>query len=115
MDSVPEKNSTEKRVVHFRALNEVITRLKEYDRDEMATLRIRRVDFESMQVLTLMDASFAQEPGCKSQMGFISVITDSAVMEKAASCDLVEFQRHHNRTSGWIDDGSGVGSDVGST
>ena len=50
------------------------------------------VPLSQIVVLTLMDASFANETGSKSQMGFISLIADASVSTKPAVVNTVEFQ-----------------------
>ena len=68
VSALTQKDPKGHKVMHLRVLNEVITRLKDYDNQGLATLRTRPVDLANLQVLTLMDASFAKEVGCKSQM-----------------------------------------------
>ena len=92
VSALTQKDPKGHKVMHLRVLNEVITRLKDYDNQGLATLRIRPVDLANLQVLTLMDASFAKEVGCKSQMGFMSMLTNKRVLEGSATCCLVEFQ-----------------------
>ena len=84
VSALAQKDPKGRRLLHLRVLNDIIDRLQDYDKRGLATLRIRRVDIERLQVLTLMGASFAKEPGCQSQMGFMSMITDMrALMELA--------------------------------
>ena len=81
-----------RKLLHMRALNEVVDRLQEANARGEATLKVRRVPLKDLQVLTLMDASFAQEVGSKSQMGFMSMLTSSDVQRGPEVCNLVEFQ-----------------------
>jgi len=44
------------------------------------------------QVLTSFDASFAREPGMKSQLGFMTFLTTGPVEQEETVCNIAEFQ-----------------------
>ena len=50
------------------------------------------VDLSDVALITVMDASFANEPGRKSQAGFISLMTTESIKRGAADCNVTEFQ-----------------------
>ena len=52
----------------------------------------RPLDLENLTILTIMDASFANEEGSKSQMGFLNLMTTSSVESGPSICNNVEFQ-----------------------
>ena len=66
VSALAQKDSNEKQVLHMRTLNELINRLKEYDEQGLATLRLRKISIKNIVVLTLMDASFAKKVGCQN-------------------------------------------------
>lgn len=77
---------------HVRKLNAVIQTVKQLDSDGLARIVLRRHDLEKLMVVTHFDASFAKEPGHKSQSGFVSVVTDQTVLEKPTLASLVDIQ-----------------------
>ena len=81
-----------KQVVHVRALNELISRLHALKADSLARLQIMPVDLSDVVLITVMDASFANEMGKKSQAGFISLMTTESIKRGAADCNVTEFQ-----------------------
>eukprot|EP00959_Pyramimonas_sp_CCMP1952_P202077 4225549-Pyramimonas_sp.AAC.1 len=88
VSALSHKDSSEKQVLHIRALNELIDRLKGYDKQGLATLRLRKLNIENLMVLTLMGASFAKEAGCKSQMGSMNMLTGIGIQTGPETCDL---------------------------
>jgi len=81
-----------KTVTHVRALNELVKRLQTLKIDGGACLRLHPLDLGKAQVVTVMDASFANEEGKKSQCGFINLITQTDIAEGMTVCNIVEFQ-----------------------
>ena len=59
-----------KKVLRLRAVNEFIDQVQALSREGKARSTIRPLDIKSIAVLTMMDASFAKDEGCKSQMGY---------------------------------------------
>ena len=92
VSALAQRNPKGRKVVHMKALNEIIDRLQDMDNKGKAKLIIRKIDIQHLMVLTVMDASFAQEVGCKSQMGFMYIMTDTTILKGEATCALVEFQ-----------------------
>jgi hypothetical protein len=58
-----------------------------------AKIVFRKVDLDKLVVVTSLDASFAKEEGMKSQCGFISVITESGILQEPTICNIVEYTR----------------------
>ena len=56
-----------------------------------AKIVFRKVDLDKLVVVTSLDASFAKEEGMKSQRGFISVITESDILQQPTLCNIVEY------------------------
>ena len=56
-----------------------------------AKIVFRKVDLDKLVVVTSLDASFAKEEGMKSQCGFISVITESYILQEPTVCNIVEY------------------------
>ena len=81
-----------KKVVHVKALNEMINRLHAMQKAGQARLRIVATDLDNVALVTVMDASFANEPGKKSQGGFLNLMTTKEIALGAADCNLTEFQ-----------------------
>ena len=81
-----------KRVLHMRALNELIDRLLDLNKKGMCKLVFRPVPIDKLVVLTILGASFANEIGSKSQMGFLNLIADAAVSTVSSTVNTVEFQ-----------------------
>ena len=61
-----------------------------FDKGE-AKIVFRKVDLDKLVVVTSLDASFAKEEGMKSQCGFISVITESGILQEPTICNTVEY------------------------
>ncbi len=79
-----------KKVVHVKALNDLVNCLQAMKEEGLARLQIVPVDLDNLA--TIMDASFANEPGRKSQAGFISLITTEAIKNGPVNCNVTEFQ-----------------------
>ena len=86
------QGKTAKKVVHVRALNEIIDRLHAMKAKGLARLRFVPMDLNNIALVTVMDASFANEPGRKSQAGLISLMTAEAIKREAVDCNICEFQ-----------------------
>ena len=81
-----------KKVMHLKALNELIDRLLDLHKNGKCRMVFRKVPVDKMVVLTIMDASFANEIGSKSQMGFLNLIADALVTTTSSTVNTVEFQ-----------------------
>ena len=73
-------------------LNALIKKVKEITANGGGRLTFRALDLNDLVVATPFDASFAKEADMKSQCGFMSFLTTSAVMTEPTQCSLVEFQ-----------------------
>ena len=54
--------------------------------------RILKQDPTDLKVVTMSDASFAAEPGCRSQAGFVTIVTSGSIEAASVPATLVEFQ-----------------------
>ena len=81
-----------KRVLHMCALNELIDRLLDLNKKGKCKLVVRPVPIDKLVVLTIMDASFANEIGSKSQMGILYLIADAAVSTVSSTVNTMESQ-----------------------
>jgi hypothetical protein len=72
-----------------RQLNLVIVTLKQMSHAKIVLPKLRGAE---VTVGTALDASFAKEPGMKSQAAFLSFLTTSEVLQEEVPCALVEFQ-----------------------
>jgi hypothetical protein len=77
---------------HVKQLNGVVQALRKLSETGKAKVILPKINIEQITVMTALDASFAKEPGMKSQAGFMSFLTDWSVMQVEAPCALVEFQ-----------------------
>ena len=77
---------------HVRQLNLVVTTLKGMSRAGQAQIVLPKLKGEQLVVVTPLDASFAKEPGLKSQAGFLSFMTTGDIAREEVPCALVEFQ-----------------------
>ena len=82
----------EKKVVHMAVLNDILARLHSLHKEGSARIVFRKTDLSRAMVVTIMDASFANEAGKRSQMGLMNIITESTVNEQSTIGNLVEFQ-----------------------
>ena len=80
----------DKELVHMKALNDVVERLQGLG--ERAVLRLRTLDLDDLLVMTVMDASFGNEEGKKSQMGYMNILTTKKVVDQSTVANLLEFQ-----------------------
>ena len=80
-----------KKVLHLRAVNELTDRVQALNRDGQARLIVRPLDIRSIAGLTIMDASFAKEEECKSQMGYFNLVVDKNITEKPVVTNIVEY------------------------
>ena len=76
---------------HVRRLNLVVKALKRVSDEGKAKIVLPRLDLTKIAVVTAFDASFAKEPGMKSQAGFLSFLTTTDVAHGEVPCALVEF------------------------
>ena len=74
----------------MKALNDVVERLQTLG--ERAVLRLRPLNLKALLVMTVMDASFGNEDGKKSQMGYMNILTSEKVARQPVVADLLEFQ-----------------------
>ena len=81
-----------KQLSHVKALNELIDRLQALRHDNGAQMRISPVNLTQANVVTVMDASFGNEEGRKSQCGFLNLITETTITKGPATCNVAEFQ-----------------------
>ncbi len=86
------QGETSKKVVHVKALNELVSRLHAMNEEGQARLKIVPTDLSNVAVVTVMDASFANEPGRKSQAGFKSLVATDMIKNGPVSCNITEFQ-----------------------
>ena len=70
----------------------VVKALKKASDEGKAKIVLPRLDLTKIAVVTAFDASFAKEPGMKSQAGFVSFLTTTDVAHGEVPCALVEFQ-----------------------
>ena len=76
----------------MKALNEIIDRLHRMREAGQARLRIQAMDLKEAALVTVMDASFANEPGKKSQGEFLNLGTTEGIARGTEICNLTEFQ-----------------------
>jgi hypothetical protein len=81
-----------KKLEHLKALNELTDRLQTLRRDGIAQLRFSPFDLKDMTVVTVMDASFGNEEGKKSQCGFLNLVTEKKITSGSATCNIAEYQ-----------------------
>ena len=81
-----------KQILHVKALNEIIDKLHKMREDGLARLRIQPMNLDEATLVTVMDASFANEPGKKSQGGFFNLWTIKGIAQGPETCNLTEFQ-----------------------
>ena len=77
---------------HVRRLNLVVRALKKASDEGKAKIVLPKLDLTKIAGVTAFDASFAKEPGMKSQAGFVSFLTTTDVAHGEVPCALVEFQ-----------------------
>ncbi len=77
---------------HVRQWNLVMRTLKKVNDEGKAKIVLPKIDMKKVVVVAAIDASFAKEPGMKSQAGFLSFLTTSDVAQGEVPCALVEFQ-----------------------
>jgi hypothetical protein len=75
-----------------RQLNLVVVALKKMAKAGQAQIVLPRLRGDKITVVTPFDASFAKEPGMKSQAGFVSFLTTGDVTRGEVPCALVEYQ-----------------------
>ena len=80
----------DKKLLHMKALNDVVERLQTLG--ERAVLRLRPLNLKALLVMTVMDASFGNEDGKKSQMGYMNILTSEKVAMQPVVANLLEFQ-----------------------
>ena len=68
-------------MLHLRAVNELVEQVQALNREGEAQVTIRPLNIKDIAVLTIMDASFAKEEGCRSQMGYLNLVVDKAITE----------------------------------
>ena len=73
-------------------LNLVVVTLKKMSQDGKAKTVLPRLRGVEVAIGAAFDASFAKEPGLKSQAGFPSFVTTSKVLQEKVPCALVEYQ-----------------------
>ena len=66
--------------------------MKKASDEGKAKIVLPKLDLTKIAVVTAFDASFAKEPGMKSQAGFVSFLTTTDVAHGEVPCALVEFQ-----------------------
>ena len=59
---------------------------------QCSRLILRKLDPRHSWSLPFFDGSFAKEPGCKSQAGFITVVTTKDMATETRDCCIIEFQ-----------------------
>ena len=87
-----QKDFTELTYEDVKFLNNIIRKLQIMVEKGDARLKFRKLDLSDLQVVTPFDASFAREPGMKSQLGFMNLITSKYIIEQECLCNVVEFQ-----------------------
>ena len=75
-----------------KELNRLVRGVKSIAGKPGSRLILRKLDPESLMVVTFVDASVAKEPGCKSQAGFITVVTTKDMATEIRDCCIIEFQ-----------------------
>ena len=75
-----------------KRLHLLIKEAKFLNEQKEARIVFPAVDLERGLVITSFDASYAKEPGMKSQGGFVTFISDQRITKEPSKCCLVEFQ-----------------------
>ncbi len=86
------QGETSNTLVHVKALNELVGRLHAINEEGQARLSIVPTDLSSVAVVAVMDASFANEPGKKSQAGFIGLVATDMIKNGPVRCSIAEFK-----------------------
>ena len=73
-------------------MKKLLVRLRELRAQGRTRIRIVGIDLKELAVVTIMDASFANEVGRKSQFGFFNVATTDAVSLTEVLCTIIEFE-----------------------
>jgi len=73
-------------------LNAMVRKLQELAACGAARLTLRKLVPGTWKVLTSFDASFAREPGMKSQLGFMTFLTTGLIEQEETVCNVAEFQ-----------------------
>jgi hypothetical protein len=73
-------------------LNLVVVTLMKMVQAGQARVVLPRLRGSPVTIVTPVDASYAQEPGLKSQAGFVSFLTTGDITKGEVPCALVEFQ-----------------------
>jgi len=87
-----QKAQGEWTVADIVQLNTMVRKLQELAAGGAARLKLRKLAPGPWQVLTSFDASFAREPGMKSQLGFMTFLTTGPVEQEETVCNIAEFQ-----------------------
>ena len=81
----PTKEDAEK-------LHLLVQELKHLSAQGCTKVIYQPVNLKECVMVTCFDASFAKEPGHKSQSGFITFVSDKRIRENKTPCCMVEFQ-----------------------
>ena len=76
----------------FVEANKVYGKLVQAQAEGRARHRIYRQDITQLKCITMSDASFAKEPGSKSQAGFVTMVTGDDVDCASVHATWVEYQ-----------------------
>ena len=87
-----QKDFTELTCEDVKFLNDIIRKLQIMVEKGDARLKFHKMDLNDLQVVTPFDASFAREPGMRSQLGFMNLITSKCINKHECLCNVVEFQ-----------------------
>ena len=75
-----------------KSLNRLVKQVQSVVGTPLTKIILRKVDLAKAVVVTPFDASFAKEPGMKSQGGFMNLVTTSECKEDLTPTSIVEFQ-----------------------
>ena len=78
-------------MLDWRRLYTLQKEAKELVRNGQARIVFRKLSLDKAVVVTSLDASFAKEPGLKSQSGFVSMITEESIYTRPTLCNVVEY------------------------
>ena len=76
----------------FKEVNKLYRKLIQAQAEGATSLEIYPQEIAHLKCITFSDASFAAEPGCRHQAGFITAVTGGEAAGASLQASMLEFQ-----------------------
>ena len=89
---ISQRNPTRLHIADLKELRKLIKEVKAENEQGLCQLEFHKNDLERLVLVTYLDASYAKEPGSKSQAGFVTIATTHTAETDFDLGTIIEFQ-----------------------